>query len=150
MPNYQKELRRIYAKTNPKVLESHLAHRGYRRTLSARIKQSKSIKGENHWHWKDGKTKHTSGYINVYNPTNSFGGSQTYILEHRLVIESQIGRFLTKEEAVHHLNEIRDDNRPENLMAFTSESAHQRFHWNPNNVKPEEIIFDGRKLFNNE
>lgn len=25
-------------------------------------------------------------------------------------------------------------------------SAHQRFHKNPNNVKPKEIIFDGKKL----
>lgn len=31
-------------------------------------------------------------------------------------------------------------------MAFKSESAHQRFHYNPNNVKSYEIIFDGRKL----
>jgi len=31
-------------------------------------------------------------------------------------------------------------------MAFINKSAHIRFHGNPNNVKPEEIIFDGRLL----
>lgn len=49
-------------------------------------------------------------------------------------------------EKVHHLDEIRNNNNPKNLMAFVSNSAHIRFHKNPNNVKPEEIIFDGRKL----
>jgi len=55
-------------------------------------------------------------------------------------------RYLLPQEKCHHLNDIKDDNRPQNLMAFTSESAHQRFHHNPRNVKPEEIIWDGRKL----
>ena len=66
--------------------------------------------------------------------------------EHRLVVERHLGRSLTKKvEVVHHLGE-KDDNRPQMLMAFTSNSAHLRFHHNPKNVKPKEIIFDGRKL----
>lgn len=31
-------------------------------------------------------------------------------------------------------------------MCFSSNSAHKRWHKDPKNVKPEEIIFDGRKL----
>ena len=108
--------------------------------------------GSNHPGWKGGKT-HIAGYILIYKPEHPFAkkrgknGRKTYVREHRLVIEKQIGRYLNPGEEVHHLGK-RDDNRPHMLMAFVSKSAHKRFE-NGHNVNPEEIIFDGR-LFNRE
>jgi hypothetical protein len=101
---------------------------------------------ENHSNWNGGRFKHPKGYILVKSPNHPFVDDNNYVPEHRLIVERQIGRYLHRWEIVHHVNKVRDDNRPEKLMAFKSKGDHSRFHCNPDTVKPEDIIFDGRKL----
>jgi hypothetical protein len=54
------------------------------------------------------------GYILAYVPNHPYA-SGGYVMEHRVVMEKIIGRFLLPEEVVHHLNGKKNDNRPENL-----------------------------------
>jgi len=132
-----------FKETREKMSKAHL---GKRPSLETRKKMRESqpiMCGKNNSNWKGGTI--ANGYIYIYQSEHPFANSGKYVFEHRLVIEQRLGRYLTKKEAVHHLGEI-DDNRPHMLMVFSSNSAHIRFHYNPDNVKPEEIIFDGRQL----
>ena len=72
--------------------------------------------GKNHPNWKGGKN-YLNGYIRIYYPNhpNAVNG---YIFEHRLMMEKQLGRYLERNEVIHHLNGIKDDNRIENLQVI--------------------------------
>lgn len=107
-------------------------------------KLNKNRKG-NHYNYKTGITFH-NGYIFLFKKYHPFSKKSGYIAEHRFVVEKYIGRFLKTKYPVHHINKIKTDNRIKNLMCFSSNSAHCRFHFNPKNVKQFEIIFDGRKI----
>jgi len=77
--------------------------------------------------WQGGITKHIKGYIYVYCPNHPSNPKNGYVLEHRLVMEKKLGRYLTKDEIVHHNNGIKDDNREENLSLFCNASSHTIF-----------------------
>lgn len=72
-------------------------------------------KGPAHGAWKGGRVAVTDGYIRVYAPEHPAAQNGRYVLEHRLVMEEHLGRYLEPDERVHHKNGIRDDNRLENL-----------------------------------
>ena len=77
--------------------------------------------------WKGGVKHRQDGYIAIWMPKHPFANNG-YVMEHRLVMEKHIGRYLTEEEVVHHKNGIRNDNRIENLQLFANSGEHQRYH----------------------
>lgn len=76
---------------------------------------SKRLTGHAPWNWKGGRLKSNGGYIKVFKPEHPNAHKKGYVMEHRLVMEEKLGRFLRREEEVHHRNGIKDDNRIENL-----------------------------------
>ena len=66
-------------------------------------------------YWKGGKHITKGGYVRVRIGTES---DLKTVYEHRLVMERILGRALESYEHVHHLNGVRHDNRPENLVVL--------------------------------
>jgi len=94
----------------------------------ARTLMGKNRLAENHPNWKNGRTKTLRGYVYILRPNHPFANKSGHVMEHRLVMELNLVRFLNPSEVVHHLNHILDDNRIENLMLFKNEQEHMKFH----------------------
>lgn len=87
----------------------------------AKSEKKRTMRGEKSPVWKGGKYK-SYGYVMLWNQT-----IQKYEREHRVIMENHIGRKLRKDEDVHHINGIKDDNRLENLKLMTR-AEHTKFH----------------------
>jgi len=117
---------------------------GYRHTEEAKKRMSLARLGSKHWNWKGGIRMDSYGYKCILSPNHPFKDHQGYVREHRLVVEKQIGRYLTLKEKVHHIG-TKLDNRPNMLMAFKSNGYHLAFErWGT--APTHSIIFDGRLL----
>jgi len=73
------------------------------------------------------RRRHSSGYVLVKTYNHPFKSFHNEVLEHRLVMEKYLGRYLSSNEVVHHINEIKDDNRIENLELHTK-NTHRKHH----------------------
>lgn len=117
-------------------------------TEEVKKKISDSLKGkhtaEKHPMWNGG-IKYNRGYIYIYNPDHPNATKQGYIRQHRLIIEKYAGIILEKQNVVHHINHIKNDNRIENLMCFKDHSTHRKFECEAK-YKKCNVIFDGRNV----
>lgn len=68
-----------------------------------------------------------NGYVRILCPEHPYA-RKDYVFEHRLVMESYIGRLLLPTEVVHHENGDTTDNRIENLKLFASPGIHTKYH----------------------
>jgi hypothetical protein len=90
-------------------------------------------------HFKGGigaKKQRGDGYIAIYFPEHPKANKEGLIMEHRLVMECYLGRWLDDDECVHHINHKRDDNRLCNLRLMTK-SEHMSMHMRERYSKSE-------------
>lgn len=84
--------------------------------------------GSQNNNWKGGRTVASNGYVlvrvGVEHPLADVRG---YAYEHRIVAEQKIGRSLRDDEVVHHKDEDKQNNHPDNLEVVTR-PEHRREH----------------------
>jgi hypothetical protein len=68
------------------------------------------------------------GYIYLYRPKHPYATQTGYVKRSRLVMEKHLNRLLNPNERIHHINEIKNDDRIENLRLFESQGKHTKFH----------------------
>ena len=98
-------------------------------SMAARIEAGHKRKGQRAREYEFGghEKRRPDGYIKVYVPDHPHATADGYVAKHTLVMERSIGRYLSADEVVHHINHIRDDNRLENLLLMTKHD-HQALH----------------------
>jgi len=79
-------------------------------------------KGPANANWKGGKRFDERGYVRI-----RVDGK--YKRQHRVNMEKAIGRKLKASEVVHHRDENRGNNAPENLELYADNSEHMRKHF---------------------
>lgn len=110
---------------------------------SARQKMAEAATGkflrENSSQWRGGRFYSATGYVYVMvavldSERQQFAQAmltgkknQVYVLEHRVEAAMKLGRPILSTEVVHHLNGVKDDNRPENL-AVQDRTVHTLVH----------------------
>lgn len=77
-------------------------------------------KGRRNGRFITGKMFDKSGYVLVSgHQTHPHADKDGCVREHILVMEKKIGRYLTDYEMVHHKDEVKDHNDPDNLVLMT-------------------------------
>ena len=102
-------------------------------------------KGKDNPRWKGGK-RIARGYVSILSKDHPSANKEGYVMEHRLVMEKSLNRFLTKEEVVHHKDGDKRNNSIENLELFSSNADHRKSEHHFQIGKCKKITFDGKTL----
>jgi hypothetical protein len=84
--------------------------------------------GQGNPNYKGGRNKRSDGYIEILIPGHNRATGIGYVLEHIVVAEIILGKPLPAKAEIHHINQDRTDNRPENLVICQDNAHHSLLH----------------------
>jgi len=129
-------------------LKTSLAMRGVKKTKEHKKNISLSKKGNKNPSWNGGRHKESHGYWVISKPGHPFANCNGLVFEHRLVAEKHLGRYLTKEEVVHHID-FDPENNDWNNLYISNRSKHSKLHREINKIIIK-LLKQGIVSFNRE
>lgn len=85
-------------------------------------------KGTGHSCWKGGRRRNDIGYVLLHLPDHPRASGNGYVREHLIIVERVLKRPLPAGAEVHHVNEIKSDNRNTNLVICENHEYHALLH----------------------
>lgn len=108
------KIRKMYPPLTKNTIQNLIHKHGFK---MRKITDYEMPKGQQSHRWRGGRIV-IDGYVYIGTGKKRRG-------EHRIVMEKIIGRNLSTNEHVHHLNGVRHDNRPENLCVMSKAEHHR-------------------------
>lgn len=78
--------------------------------------------------------KQNRGYQITFVPCHPHANKDGYVMLHTVLMERKLGRYLSDDEVVHHINHNREDNRIENLQLM-GKKEHMSMHMKERHAK---------------
>lgn len=118
-------------------IPEHTVRTAMRRAGVRHPQQANVARGERHGQWKGGRTMDENGYLLVRlqpdHPHFGMTSNEGYVREHRLVMAQALGRDLTSNETVHHIDGVKTHNHLSNLSCGRA-STGREFRWSADPV----------------
>ncbi len=86
-------------------------------------------------------------YKYIYNPNHPRSNSNGCVYEHILISERKLGRLLNSEEVVHHIDDNKENNNPNNLIVFKTKADHTSFHHGGELIKLDDGTYITKKKY---
>jgi len=137
--NHKGKRHRVSKETKIKISKNR---RGYKHSEEAKKRMSKAQRIRYGLNRKEKTVK--GKYVGNYCPEHPRADSCGRVLEHILVWERYHNRSLPTNFIIHHINGIRIDNRPENLLAMGKSKHHTNIE--PYRKRIRELEIENQRL----
>lgn len=120
-PAFREKITVTARETGREAMKRNWADPEFRKRMEEKNRNRPHPSGPDHPRWKGGEHKGKNGYVTVWT------GTKNRLRSHVVWEQAHPDDPILPGEHIHHVNHVRDDDRPENLEKLPA-SAHQRLH----------------------